>query len=94
MRQTLLAARAVADPATPETECLHVHVIPEGNAALRRRVKEAAPVLLGKTLEQASRSALKAPDRYRIVTPSQVVPAEVPAPRVGWRTFLEERYLT
>jgi hypothetical protein len=93
-RQTLLAARAVADPETPETEWLHVHVIPEGNAALRRRAKEAAPLLLGETLEEAWRSALKAPERYRVLGPSDVVPSGPPGRWANWRQFLASRYLT
>jgi hypothetical protein len=94
MRQTLLAARAVADSDTPETEWIHVHVIPERNVALRERVKDAVPLLIGKTLQQTWRSALKAPDRYRVVTPADVVSGEVPARWEGWRRFLAERYLT
>jgi hypothetical protein len=31
-RQTLLAARAVADPDTPESEWLHVHVSPKATS--------------------------------------------------------------
>ena len=93
-RQTLIAARAVADPETPETEWLHVHVIPEGNAALRRRAKEAAPLLLGETLEEAWRSALKAPERYRVLAPSDVVPSDARGDWKKWWEFLAERYLT
>jgi len=78
-RQTLLAARAVADPDSPESEWLHVHVIPEGNVRLRHRVKNAAPLLSGSTLKETWRSALKAPERYRVLGPSAVVPADAPA---------------
>jgi hypothetical protein len=76
-RQTLLAARAVAEAETAETEWLHVHVIPEGNVTLRQRVKKAAPLLRGDTLEETWRSALKVPERYRIVTPSAIVRGNV-----------------
>jgi hypothetical protein len=93
-RQTLLAARAIADLDTPETEWLHIHVIPEGNVALRRRVTEAAPLLLGKTLEETWRSALKAPERYRVLAPSDVVPSDTGDDWKEWRQFLAERYLT
>jgi hypothetical protein len=93
-RQTLLAARAVADPETPETEWLHVHVIPDRNLELRRRAGEAAPLLLGETLEEAWRSALKAPERYRVLAPSEVVPSDASGDWGKWREFLAERYLT
>jgi hypothetical protein len=68
-------------------------VIPEGNVALRRRVKEAAPLLLGETLEEAWRSALKAPERYRVLARSEVVPSDASGWK-KWRAFLAERYLT
>jgi hypothetical protein len=93
-RQTLLAARAVADPETPETEWVHAHVIPEGNVALRHRVKDAAPLLLGDTLEETWRLALKAPERYCVRTPSAVTPDDVPDRWTHWREFLRDRYLT
>jgi hypothetical protein len=94
LRQTLLAAQAVADPDTIETEWIHIDVIPEGNVALRRRMKEAAPLLLGETLEETWRSALKAPERYRVVTPSAVVKGDIPARWRRWRDYLSETYLT
>jgi len=93
-RQTLLAARAVADPDTPESEWLHVDVIPEPNVALRHRVKSAAPLLSGNTLEETWRSALKAPERYRVLGQSAVVPVDAPGKWRGWRRFLRARYLT
>jgi hypothetical protein len=94
MRQTLLAARAIADPDRPEKEWIHVHVIPERNGELRRRVEKAAPLLIGTTLEEAWRSALKLPDRYRILAPSAVVSGVEDERWRSWRDFLCERYLT
>jgi len=96
LRQTLLAAAAVADPMTPETGWRHMHVIPRDNEALRTRVKEAAPLLLGATVEETWRSALTKPERYRVVDPSDAVPrADSLSPRWRqWRTQLGERYLT
>jgi hypothetical protein len=83
----------VTDPDVPETEWIHVHVIPKANVALRQRVK-AVPLLLGETLEETWRSALKARERYRIITPSDAVAGAVPVEWLDWRGFLGERYLT
>jgi hypothetical protein len=94
MRQTLLAAAVAADPETPELTWLHVHVMPAGNLELRTRVQQAVPSLEGNTLEQTWQGALKAPERYRIVTPSEVVPESVPMSWTDWRRCLAERYLT
>jgi len=88
MRQTLLAASVVADPATPETTWLHLLVIPAENHELRPRVKKAAPLLLGQTVEQTWRSALKAPTRYRVVTPPEIAPSTVPEPWQRWCPLL------
>ena len=94
VRQTLLAAAVVADPDTPEVTWLHVHVIPAANLELRTRVEQAAPLLDGSTLEETWRGALRAPKRYRVLTPSDVVPETVPAIWQGWRVGLVQRYLT
>lgn len=94
MRQTLLAAAVAADPETPERTWVHVHVIPAENLELRTRVKQAVPLLEGNTLDETWRGALSALERYRVVTPSDVVPASVPASWAAWRRCLSERYLT
>ena len=94
MRQTLLAWQAAADPKMPETTWLHRLVVPAGNLALRCRVPEAAPKLIGDTLEEAWKSALKEPERFRVVTPTEVVEGVVPAGWQAWRHELAHRYLT
>jgi hypothetical protein len=57
-RQTLLAARAVVDPDTPETEWLQVHVIPEGNVALREGTATACNLGLVRSRWAGRRSNL------------------------------------
>jgi hypothetical protein len=94
MRQTLLASQYVADTKTPESTWIHLHVIPRGNEALRRRIKKAAPLLLGATLEETWRSTLKAPERYRIVAPSELFDGTPPPAWQSWRRFLDVRYGT
>ena len=94
MRQTLLAAAVAADSETPELTWVHVHVIPGENLELRTRVKQAVPLLEGNTLDETWQGALRAPERYRVVTPSDVVPASVPTSWAGWRRCLSGRYLT
>ena len=94
VRQTLLAAAMVADPDTPEVTWLHVHVIPAENLELRTRVEQAAPLLNGSTLEETWQGALRAPERYRVLTPTDVVPEAVPTTWQEWRSGLTQRYLT
>jgi hypothetical protein len=79
MRQTLLAAAVVADADAPELTWMHVHVIPAENVELRKRVKQAVPLLGGDTLEETWKGALKAPSS---------------TPWARWRCQLSERYLT
>jgi hypothetical protein len=94
MRQTLLAAAVVADADAPELTWMHVHVIPAENVELRKRVKQAVPLLGGDTLEETWKGALKAPEQYRVVTPTDVVPETSSTPWARWRCQLSERYLT
>jgi hypothetical protein len=84
----------VADPDTPEVTWLHVHVIPAENLELRTRVEQAAPLLNGITLEETWRGALRAPERYRALTPTDVVPDAMPTEWQEWRVDLAQRYLT
>jgi hypothetical protein len=62
--------------------------------ALRNRVTEAAPQLVGATLEATWRSVLRRPERYRLMTPTAVVPDTVDARWQPWRAWLAARYLT
>jgi hypothetical protein len=94
MRQTLLAWRMCEARELGASEWIHVNVVPAANAALRTRVAGAAPQLAGKTMADAWRSALREPARYRLMTPTEVVPDAVDAHWRPWRDWLNERYLT
>lgn len=94
MRQTLLAWQMVEHGEFGADEWLHVHVIPEENVALRGR-RGAAPDLLGETMGEAWCSVLKDPQRYRLVTASELLANVAVADRFGdWREWLRDRYLT
>ena len=98
MRQTLLAwqlTREKLDGWPKIDDWLHVHVIPVGNTRLRNHVPRAVSDLKGhETLESAWRSFLKRPERYRLLTPTDLIPTEVPAAWRDWRRWLTERYDT
>lgn len=93
MRQTLLAWQIVEHAEAGMDGWLHVHVVPAGNTAMRKpRSKLAAA---GNDLSAQWRSVLREPDRYRVVTPTDLL-AETPredAPP-GWREWLSMRYAT
>ena len=91
MRQTLLAWQMTRDaiegwPTIDDWR--HVQVIPAGNLKLRRHVPHAVSDYAGhKTLESAWRSVLKSPNRYRVVTPTDLMPTDVPAAWHDWRRW-------
>jgi hypothetical protein len=93
MRQTLLAWQIAEHHEGGVDDWLHVHVVPEGNDAMRKPRKELAATV--GDLAAQWRSLLKEPDRYRVVTPTDLL-VEIPpdvAP-VGWREWLALRYAT
>jgi Restriction Endonuclease associating with ARP len=98
MRQTLLAWQLTRFPPDdwPEVgDWLHVHVIPAGHLRLRNHVPRDADWYQGHmTLESAWRSFLKKPERYRLLTPTSLVPADVPDDWSEWRVWLNGRYAT
>lgn len=93
MRQTLLAWQMVVHGEFGASDWIHVHIVPEANLALRGR-SGAAPKLIGETMADAWRSALEKPDRYRLLTASDLL-ARVRSDRWGeWRAWLRDRYQT
>ena len=94
MRQTLLAWQMVEHKEQGTTAWLHVHVVPELNAALRGGGGGAA-ALIGESMAEKWRSTLKQPNRYLLLTPTELL-AGVDASDQwsGWRQWLQERYLT
>ena len=93
MRQTLLAWQMVEQGEAGVDDWLHVHVVPGANAAMRKpRAKLAAAA---DDLAAQWRSVLKEPDRYRLVTPTDLL-AQIPSDGApaGWREWLSLRYAT
>jgi restriction endonuclease-like protein len=73
---------------------LHVHVVPELNEALRGGGR-GAPELLGETMAEKWRSVLKQPDRYLLITPTELLASVGDSGRWSeWRRWLRERYET
>ena len=93
VRQTLLAWQMVEHGEHGIDDWLHLHVVPSVNAAMREpRAKLAAAA---GDLAAHWRSVLKEPDRYRLVTPTDLL-AQIPtdAAPAGWREWLSLRYAT
>ena len=94
MRQTLLLSQMARHAEFGASTWRHVHVVPETNRELRTRV--TSPALAGaESMSTAWQSVLVHPDRYRMVTPSDVV-AGLPAGPAwsDWRQWLRDRYDT
>lgn len=93
MRQTLLAWQMVEHGEFGAKDWLHIHVIPARNLALRQ--SQAAPRLVGASIAEKWRSVLKEPERYRLVTPSELLDGVADAGRwLDWRQWLADRYMT
>jgi hypothetical protein len=93
MRQTLLAWQMVEHGEFGASDWLHIHVVPELNVALRR--SRAAPNLVGATMEEKWRSVLKQPERYRLITATELLDGVGARGRwAAWRQWLGDRYLT
>lgn len=93
MRQTLLAWQMAEHSEFGASDWIHVYVVPKGNVALHHN--KAAPDLRGRTTEEKWRSVLKRPERFRVITPTQLVrgAGSMNSWR-NWRTWLQERYET
>jgi PTH1 family peptidyl-tRNA hydrolase len=94
MRQTLLLWQMARHAEFGALTWRHVHVVPGSNHELRTRV--TSPALAGAdSMSAAWQSVLARPERYRIMTPGEVV-ADLPldAKWTEWRRWLRERYGT
>ncbi len=93
MRQTLLAWQIAKHGEAGVDDWLHVHVVPAANSQMRKpRAKLAASI---NDLATQWRSVLTVPDRYRVITPTDLLAGITidDAPR-GWREWLSLRYAT
>jgi hypothetical protein len=71
-----------------------VHVVPELNVSLRGGGSGATD-LAGETTAEKWRSVLKQPERYLVITPTELVDGVGASGRwSSWRQWLHERYLT
>jgi hypothetical protein len=90
MRQTLLAWRMAKAREFEADDWVHTWIIPHGNTALRQ-----SPSAPHTTIQQAWQARLRAPSRFRMLTPTELLknvdPSTGPA---GWREALHDRYLT
>jgi len=94
MRQTLLAWQMVEHEEHGASAWLHVHVVPEPNLTLRRGGRGAKD-LVGETMAEKWRSVLTKPERYRVITPTELLAGAGASGRwSSWRQWLYERYLT
>jgi len=94
LRQTLLAWQMVEHREHGASAWLHVHVVPELNVTLRGGGRGALE-LSGETMAEKWRSVLKQPERYLLITPTELVAGVGASGRWGgWRQWLRERYLT
>lgn len=93
MRQTLLAWQMVEHSEFGASDWLHVHVVPDLNIALRN--SKAAPNLNGDTMYEKWRSVLRRPERYHLLTPTELLEGvELDSRWSDWRRWLSRRYLT
>jgi hypothetical protein len=93
MRQTLLAWQMVEHGEFGATDWLHIHVVPEKNVALRN--SKAAPDLCGETMRDKWQSVMKQPERYRLLSASELLAGVGETGRwAPWRQWIRVRYLT
>lgn len=93
MRQTLLAWQMVEHGEFGAGDWLHVHVVPELNVALRQ--SRAAPDLTGATMADKWRSVLKQPERYVLITATELIDGVGLSGRwAEWRQRIRARYVT
>jgi hypothetical protein len=93
MRQALVAWQIAEHGEAGVDDWLHIHVVPAGNQPMRNPPRKLTAA--GHDLTTQWRSVLKEPDRYLLVTPTELL-AEMPkhvAP-LGWRDWLSLRYAT
>ena len=93
MRQTLLLWQMAEHGEFGANDWIHVHAVPTENLALRGR-RAAAPQLVGESMGEAWRSVLREPERYRLMTPSELLEGLDDGRWAEWRQWLRARYQT
>ena len=91
MRQTLLGWKMVQAGEYECNEYIHVHVIPENNVELRKRV--TSPRLKVATMSEAWKSVLREPGGYKVISPEEFMkPAFICPDTQSIRSYLQKRY--
>jgi hypothetical protein len=93
MRQTLLLWQMAEHREFGASDWIHIHVVPAENVALRSR-GAAAPDLVGESMAEAWQSVLREPERYRLVTPTELLEGVGDSRWTEWRQWLRARYGT
>ena len=91
-RQTLLAWQMIKHQEFGATDWIHLHVAPGANVELLQRV--TSPQLAEfKTMERAWKSVLVDPEKYRLVSPSELLPSRgLDRETDRWLAWVSERY--
>jgi hypothetical protein len=91
MRQTLLGWKMASINEYDCDEYIHLYIVPEANAELLLR--NTSPGLNGNTLIDAWQGALKAPSRFKIITPEKLLEPLRNEPNTqAFFDYLEKRY--
>jgi hypothetical protein len=91
-RQTLLAWQMIKHRELGATDWIHLHVAPTANVELLQNV--TSPQLAEfRTMESAWKSVLVDPEKYRLVSPSELLPASgLDTETDRWLAWMSERY--
>ena len=93
MRQTLLGWKMVQHGEYQCDECIHLHVIPEGNVELRERITSPNLRPRGGNMSDAWKSVLKDRLRYMALTPEEFLRPALGCPDThSIAVYLEKRY--
>lgn len=91
MRQTLLGWFFRRDKQLDYDRCINVHVIPDGNADLKKNI--TSPHYTGEDIHAVWKSLLREPDSYMPVDPESWLKSAVHLEDVGpWLSYLGARY--
>ncbi len=91
MRQTLLGWKMVQHNEYGCDEFIHVHVIPEENIELKKRI--TSPGLKGRDISEAWKNVLREPQRYSVISPEDFLqPARDCSDTKSLTSYLKERY--
>ena len=93
MRQTLLGWKMVQAGEYQCDEYIHLHVIPDNNIELRKRVTSPGLSSKGDNMSQAWKSVLKEPERYIVISPEELInPIGTCSDTHSIINYLEKRY--